>query len=665
MSSAFDGFVPIHTIFYTLFHPTEGSKVRFQFPPNSLENGQINFDTIKNYVIPKPQLCNKLLTFKYGNFRLVCYPVNVNAGYYARNSFNFNFVFVFPYECATSPYEPAIARLGKMFRVLEEQSQILSKAEQDSVYFGLKTSDAATTDQSQEIPPLALSEYSDANASNDVSDKYREIMLSLGKEKKSLEIEDLIMKLYVDLNNYSECLIPIDEGNSIDIKLFPVRTPPSTNISVEDVPIAIVNLPSLIDVNWDPTMVKIVPFINGINSIAQIASCAQSDVSLVVECIRHLLYFRCIVISDIFQFGNIYAPTSELHQFLTDPSVAKSCQLFVQSENNSKIHLLPYDKSSLALYPNGKKHMSSSTINTRRRDSTDTRTESFSSIRESERNLMSTSSVSSLMKGNHYSETLSVGTDENLRKALLPKKSSLFDLYRSLSQGKSVKEWYKQNFEIIRDNRIDVRKFVTFGVTRRLIYRVHSYPVVKNVGTWDVLRTLTSSESRLGLKQGSSGKNVFSTADIEVDVKASGSNIKARNANSEAVDELLKNLYEKLSLKKEGSNATRNLFSRYFDDNDISDSTGNSRKSSTGSHQKVAFDFGSQRPKTVLANESSASEKTNGPEFLKKKRFEEVALLDALRNAETLDKICTDLRKDRHDVEVLLSEIGHCNIINS
>lgn len=138
MSGHFDGFVPVHGIFYSVFHPTEGTKVRHQFPSGCLELSDITFDTIKNYVIPKPQLCNKLLTFKYGPFRLVCYPVNVVAPYYARNSFSFDFVFVFPYDCATSPYEPAIERLGKMFTVLEEQSQILSKAENSSVYFQLK-----------------------------------------------------------------------------------------------------------------------------------------------------------------------------------------------------------------------------------------------------------------------------------------------------------------------------------------------------------------------------------------------------------------------------------------------------------------------------------------------------------------------------------------------
>lgn len=660
MTSTFDGFVPIHTVFYTLFHPTEGSKVRFQFPPNSLENGKIDFDTIKNYIIPKPQLCNKLLTFKYGEYRIVCYPVNVNARYYARNSFNFNFVFVFPYDCATSPYEPAIARLGKMFKVLEEQSQILSKSEQNPVYFQLKSNDSNAADQSTEMGSITISEHTDIKSTGDDGEKYLEIIKELAKNQKSLIIEDLLMKLFLDLNNYSECLIPIDEGNSIDIKLFPVRTPPSSNISVEDVPIAVVNLSDIIDVNWDPTMVKIVPYINGINSVAQIAVSARSDVELVQECIKHLMYYNCVILSDIFQFSNIYAPTSEIHNFLTNPAVAKACQLFVQGDS-LKQSLLPFEGRPNNIYPTGRKQASTSTVHSRRRDSNDTATTgSTSSVGDTHRNYLSSSSTSSYFRA-HASENTSLATGENQMKRILPTRSCLFDLYKSLSQGKTVKDWYKQNCEIIRDNRIDVRKLIMFGITRRLIYRVNSYPIVKNVGTWDILKSLVSKEPKTHYGSGSS-KNIFSAADIKVvDTKEEGN----QSDKLDAADELLKSLYQKLSLKQDVPN-TMSKFARYYDDspsnNAFTEST--SRKSSSGSHQKVSFDFGTAgQQKTVTeVPDLGDGEKV---EVWKKKKEEELILLESLSNAETFDKVCTKLKKSRHEVELLLKDLGHYNIVNS
>ena len=113
-----DGFAPITAMFYSVFHPTEGTKVIHQVPsgaivPSINDDNKINnslpdsssfeqplfdFDIIKNYVIPKPGLCNKLITLKIENYRVCGFPVNIYAPQYARNSFGFNFCFVFPYE---------------------------------------------------------------------------------------------------------------------------------------------------------------------------------------------------------------------------------------------------------------------------------------------------------------------------------------------------------------------------------------------------------------------------------------------------------------------------------------------------------------------------------------------------------------------------------------
>lgn len=663
MSNTFDGFVPIHTVFYTLFHPTEGSKVRFQFPPNNLEHGGIDFDTIKNYIIPKPQLCNKLLTFKYANYRLVCYPVNVNARYYARNSFNFNFVFVFPYDCATSPYEPAIARLGKMFKVLEEQSQILSKAERDPVYFQLKSQDASTVEQNAEKGSMTLGEHSDIKPPGDDGEKYQKIMMDLASDTKNLCIEDLLMKLFLDLNNYSECLIPIDDGNSIDIKLFPVRIPPTAKISVEDVPIAIVNLTDIIDVNWDPTMIKIVPYIDGINSIDQIASCAESDVGLVQECIKHLMYYKCVILSDIFQFSNIYAPTSEIHTFLTNPAIANACQFYVQIDSLGE-YQLPFDRRPHEVFSSGKKHASSSTVHSKRRDSTDTSTTgSVGSNMELHRNYLSTSSTPSYLKA-HTLESGSLGTNEKINRRVLPTKSCIFDLYRSLCQGKTIKEWYKQNFDIIRDNRIDVRRLIMFGVTRRLIYRVNSYPIVKNISTWDILKSLVANEPKTKHKAVGDSENIFSAADIKVVDNKDDSYVED---NSDAADKLLKSLYKKLSLKQDSSSGGTSKITRYYDDSPQKDGETNSRKSSSGSQQKVSFDVSAPTQTSNIAELHRISEIHNPNQngIWKKRKEEELILMDCLKNAETFDKICTKLKRSRKEVEVMLKELGHYNIVNS
>ena len=141
-----DGFIPIVAIFYAVFHPIEGTKIVHQFPENSIstggrggdtDEGIFDFDTIKNYVIPKPQLCNRLISLKIDKYKVIGYPVNMESSYYARNSFNFNFCFVFRYDMGdVSPYESAIKRMGQMFQVLEEQSFMLSCLDKHNAFLG-------------------------------------------------------------------------------------------------------------------------------------------------------------------------------------------------------------------------------------------------------------------------------------------------------------------------------------------------------------------------------------------------------------------------------------------------------------------------------------------------------------------------------------------------
>jgi hypothetical protein len=69
-------------------------------------------------------------------------------------------------------------------------------------------------------------------------------------------LKSIVDQIFEDLNNYCECFIPIDEANSINIKLFPLHRPPP-RIKAFHVPISTVQLKAVMDVNWDPTMEKV------------------------------------------------------------------------------------------------------------------------------------------------------------------------------------------------------------------------------------------------------------------------------------------------------------------------------------------------------------------------------------------------------------------------
>ena len=645
MASQFEGFVDIHSIFYSTFHPTEGSKVKFDFPPRSLENSGINFDSIKNYVIPKRALCHRLITFKYGNYRIACYPVTVNSSIYARNFFSFNFVFVFPFNCETSPYEPAIERLGKMFRVLEIQNQILSKSENDTIMFNLKSADKnfnIDNDSSNYILGDDISSIM-TTQQKDKYERLNNIISNIKKKPSNFTISDLLMRLYQDLNTYSECLIPIDDGNAVDIKLFPLLTPPTPYISIEHVPISLVNLFKIVDVNWDPIMLTIIPYINGINNIYRISQLSHNEESLVIECIRHLVYYRCIVLTDIFEFSNVYAPTSSLRLFLLDPNMATECQSYVMLPINSKMN-------DLSLYPHHGKHSAFKGDIGSRNNSVSTSLYSFNGndSRPQSRSSSVDQSQTNFYKNKKQSESsISTGNSnngQNIHKHL-PTRSLLFDLYRSLSQGITLKEWYMQNHKIIRDNRIDVRRFITFGVLRRIIYRCETYPVINSTDHLQNLWKLNELENPISME------NI--------------SKLQSNHIDSLAADEALMNAYKKLSLKvpSKGALKSHNTSHSSFSLTPTAPEMENSQAKRNKRLSKVSFEA---LPEDRNGFRWGSNIKTPIQETTWKKlsKMQRRIMLKALADAETLDKICVLLEMPRQNVVNILHELGELKLIN-
>jgi hypothetical protein len=88
------------------------------------------------------------------------------------------------------------------------------------------------------------------------------------------------------------------------------------------------------DVTWDLTMQKIVPFIDGINSIQRISELADADYNLTKKAISHLLYYGCLTLVDIFTFSAIYAITAEISSLLVDSGMQDECMGYIRSSES-------------------------------------------------------------------------------------------------------------------------------------------------------------------------------------------------------------------------------------------------------------------------------------------------------------------------------------------
>lgn len=584
-----DGFVQITAIFYAVFHPTEGTKIVHQVPENAIASSQsesnesaiFNFDTVKNYIIPKPQLCNKLVSFKIDKFRVLGFPVNIEGSQYSRNSFNFNFGFVFPYHSDITPYELAIRRVGKMFRALEEQSLLLSKLDRDQIFLNKDSLVLDDLTRLRQTPGHA---------------NVQRISLS--------SIESLILQIYQDLNNYSECCIPIDLANSVDIKLFPILPPP-VNLKAFQVPISTVKLQSLMDVNWDPTMVKILPFINGLNSVKKISELADADYLLTKKCIQHLMHYQCITMTDIFQFNNIYAPTNRIGNFLKSDSMAEECQAYVISASKT-------DDQSLPTTP-GLSGVSSAV---------------FGSSRESP------SGSNSLGSYSRSDPHKSAGLSEMVQ---ILSKATLFYLYRLLNQGQTIREWYIQHQKALKN--VDVRRFINFGVVRGIIYRVHSYPVLHKL--------IKHSEN------GESVVTIIKSLSIEKPTVDASHARQRKVSGSFGERSLLKDSTNEANLR-----TAKNSRSVSF----------NYNVERLQPHSEIDSDedldvFLSDSEESDLGGESVSLHAEIEADA--KEREDLTKLVKLLAGSQHFDLICSELNKLRHELITMLDKLGPYFVINS
>ncbi|KAL8806152.1 MAG: hypothetical protein Q9182_001553 [Xanthomendoza sp. 2 TL-2023] len=382
----------IKAIFFSIFDVHQGPKVLHQVPTDSIapslgssQTPLFHFPSVSSYIIPRPEFCSRLITFCTPTHRILSQPVCLPSTSYPRNAYTFSIALVLDASTPFASYATVTIKLASLLQTLEEQSRFLSR-------------DASAPDT--------------------------------GKIYALCEI------LLEDLNNYSESMIPIDDSNTLNIKLFPTYPPPPPLLP-HHVPLSTVQLESLTDPNWDLTMLRVLPHINGINSVKQIALLADADYKLVRKAIEHLLYYGCLLLLDIFSFSASYAPTAELVSLIEDVDMQDECARYVALPSLE-------DKAIVS----------------------------------------HASPVSGL---------------------------ELVELYLKLKQCQTIKSYYIENSKIM--DTIDVRRFITFGVIKGFLYRVHRYAIA----TSQISRGKGERRTKSRQKPNRSANAALSTDDTDPD----------------------------------------------------------------------------------------------------------------------------------------------------
>ncbi|KAH8197612.1 hypothetical protein TruAng_008244 [Truncatella angustata] len=393
----------IQGIFYARFLPQEGTKVVAQSPPGCIVASQfslhakpplVDFDIIQEYIIPRKAFFNRFITVNTpdNKYSILGFPVSIQHERYMRNEFIFNFGLVVESDCDFIPYERLVRRLATTFAEMEKQGGYLS-------------SEGIVDDGRRPI----------------------ESLLEIVKE---------------DLNNYGECMIPVDEANTINMKLFPYHPPPPP-VRGWHVPVPKMKLTEIVDPTWDLTLQKLIPHIDGVNDVRRIAWLADVALPLTQTALQHLLYYDTILLLDMFFFSGCYAPRPAIHDFianrdgLVDECAGYVCVgSFVPSKNGSA-------PSAISTSTTPRATSGKPAINT-----------TGDNGKPSSNGLLTSQRVSNFQ---------------------------LIKLMTTFCVGRSVMEWIKlhqdSGFPIL--SLIDVRRLVQFGVIKGLLYRVHKYVVSK------------------------------------------------------------------------------------------------------------------------------------------------------------------------------------------
>lgn len=258
------------------------------------------------------------------------------------------------------------------------------------------------------------------------------------------------------------------------------------------------------DENWDLTMqrvcflsqiltaepnkalIQIVPHINGVNSVRIISILADTDFSLTCRAIRHLLYYGCLFLLDIFSFSAIYAPTAQFSATIaSDEDMQRECARYVNAtfaspttaSTNFDPDLSPRHNDPDAFWPPIGDPIPidlTSADGSPRPVSPSTTSKSGSTAREDHRHLHPQTGTSTTTATTEDSSNVGGGGGGNTSSNVVDG-VSIIELYASLKQGQSVKQWYIHHSRQLAH--IDIRRFITFGVIKGFLYRVHKYAI--------------------------------------------------------------------------------------------------------------------------------------------------------------------------------------------
>ena len=234
---------------YSEFDNHVGPQLRFSFPENIMSSE--SFEQLSDFVIVGRHLTNKIIVVKTEAFQFANFSVIIDNEKYERNALLFALGLVLSLEDDPEPYEVVLRKVASTLVALELEKEYL---------------------------------YNPAT-------------------KQQLKF--VLQSMYYDLRRNGSAQVEFDEANVLSMVLFKSPSQP-IKVRAKDVPVLFQDFSGLSQLPWDISILHLLPHIDGVRTAQKCASDAAMDIDCVKKCLRILLHYGCIILTDIFKFSNIY-----------------------------------------------------------------------------------------------------------------------------------------------------------------------------------------------------------------------------------------------------------------------------------------------------------------------------------------------------------------------
>lgn len=263
---------------YSEFDNQVGPQLRYQYPLDVVSAE--DFENISDYVIVGKHLCGKTIVVRNEYYQFVNFSVAIDNKKYDRNALLFAVGVVLSINANSDIYRSLLSRFAATLVALETESEYLFKKE----------------------------------------------------TKQSLQY--MLESAYIQLKSTNYAFLRFDDANTLVVEFFENPMHPET-VHDDDVPMLLLDKISIAGLPWDITIQHLLCFINGENNVRAIAKCADMDSDCVRRCFQVLLFYKCILMTDSFQFSNIYAITSMAYDLCSGYIEAHDIDLLHATEKSS------------------------------------------------------------------------------------------------------------------------------------------------------------------------------------------------------------------------------------------------------------------------------------------------------------------------------------------